>query len=130
MASGVDMQALSSALAQNVLIVRFDPRGGSRGWRRMLCTNNMEFLHSTVGTVTLKYNYSFGVGLKYNPWEHGLVVAWDILYQNWRQIPIESARVEHAVSLNPDDGYEEFLKYYYRMLDNMDSWDKMRFMGK
>ena len=120
--------SLTSVLNDHVAEVRFVSRE-SGNTRRMLCTNSKKLLNSLGGTTALHFRPPSGT-LKYNPHAKGLVVTWDILWQDYRQISIDTANVLMVVPVKTDEEIDEFWRFFDRFLQNMDSWEKMRFMGK
>ena len=94
---------LETMLAGNILDLQFNRRHPKQGYsnvRRMLCTTNDAALNSLIGKITFKYKAPKGIGLPYDHRRYGLVTAWDIMWQDWRQIPIESAAVISALPVD------------------------------
>ena len=122
------MPELEGLLAVNILDIQFNRRHPKQGYsnvRRMLCTNNQKALNSLIGKITLKYHPPKGVGLPYDASRYGLVVCWDIMWQDWRQIPIESAVV---VSNFPVDKFWDQRLWEMRFLTMTPSQKKV-YMG-
>lgn len=116
--------SLQNMLKQNMVDIQFvRRRPSSQGTtRRMLCTNCQPLLLSNEGRQVLNYRIPTG-SLPYAPALYNLVVVWDILMQDFRQIPVDSANVLNIVPFN-----EDFWPYFQKTILPMTSDQKIRFM--
>jgi hypothetical protein len=66
----------------------------------------------------------------YNPKAYNLVITWDIFWQDYRAIPVESVQV---ISFHPTHNkadQEKFWQYFSARFQNMTASDKTAFMKK
>ena len=122
-------ESLTELLNKNVVELTFQKRTDGTP-RRMLCTNNKLLLNSMAGKIALGFKPPKGVGLKYSPLSKGLVVTWDLFWQDYRQISIRTARVVTAIPLESEDDLENFWEFFNAKLQNMSSSEKIVFMGR
>jgi len=88
----------------------------------MICTNATALLQGIDGRMTL--NYAPPAGLpKYNPLQENIVVAWDVLMQDFRAISCDSCDLIKTIPAN-----EEFWKFFREELLTMNAGQKMMFM--
>jgi hypothetical protein len=116
---------LNSLLATNVLDIRFVRRVPVKGkpmTRRMICTKSTNILTSNNGLISLGYRAPV-FAPKYNPESEGLVVGWDILMQDFRNINAETVTV-----LNTIPGDDKFWTYFNNELRLMSTQQKINFM--
>ena len=116
---------LNSLLATNVLDIRFVRRIPVRGkpmTRRMICTKSNSILTSNNGLISLGYRAPV-FAPKYNPENEGLVVGWDILMQDFRNINAETVTI-----LNTIPGDDKFWTYFNNDLRLMSAQQKLNFM--
>jgi hypothetical protein len=124
---------LLQLLATNVVELTFVRRHSKAGFppsRRMFCTNSKSLLNSIAGKITLKFEPPKGVGLPYIPAMKGLVVTWDILMQDYRQIPLESVRVIGVYPVGNEKEIDEFWEFFMKIIHPMSSGQKTTFMKK
>jgi hypothetical protein len=117
---------LQSLLETNVLEVKFTrrrPKESLPGTRRMLCTNSSQLLVSENGLSILHYQPAGG-GLKYNAQLYNIVVAWDILKQDYRCISADDC--ELVTQLPADD---TFWEYFNETILPMTPEEKINFMN-
>lgn len=117
---------LDSILLANVVDLRFVrkiPVKTKPVTRRMLCTKNSALLNSNNGLISLGYR-SPVYAPKYNPTAEGLVITWDILMQDFRNIWAETATIIRIIP--PTD---EFWKYFNTELYIMTPAQKLQFMA-
>lgn len=126
---GFSKESLIQLLNENVVEVIFNRRGDGND-RRMLCTNSKILLNSIAGKIALGYRPPKGIGLAYSPASKGLVVTWDLFWQDFRQIPIETANVITAIPLKSNEDLDNFWEYFDRKLQDMSAFEKVGFMGK
>ncbi len=104
----VALPTLSSLLNENVLEIKFTrrrPKPDKPPTRRMLCTNNQNILLSENGLSILNYHPA-GRTPRYNTTLHNLVVAWDIMQQDYRAISADNCDV--VTTLPADDTFWEY----------------------
>ena len=121
--------SLVKLLNENVVELVFIKRTDGSS-RRMLCTNSKLLLNSIAGKIALRFNPPKGVGLPYNPKEKNLVVTWDLFWQQFRQIPLESANIITAIPLKSEEDIDNFWQYFDQRLQDMSSSEKLSFMRK
>lgn len=122
----VALPTLKTLLLDNVLEIRYirrSPKPGFPPTRRMLCTNKASVLLSEPGKKLLNYQQPLKQQPKYNPVTKNIVVAWDILVQDYRCITADDCEVLATIQ---DD--EEFWKYFNEKLYPMTPGDKTKFM--
>lgn len=126
--------SLTQLLSDNVVELVFVPRSSKnsrqRVTRRMLCTNNVILLNSIAGKIALGFNPPKGVGLKYFPKDKGLVVTFDLFWQEYRQIPLESVTVVSAIPLKSVDDRISFWEYFDKRLQGMSGAEKKSYMRR
>jgi hypothetical protein len=114
---------LRDLLNKNVLDVQFirrRPKAVS-GARRMICTNCPEILNSMEGRLVLNYRPTSRPP-NYNPALKNLIIVWDILWQDYRQISVETCDVVQVI---PAD---KFWEYFKENLANLNPVDKQKLM--
>ena len=122
-------ESLTALLNDNVVELVFTRRGGGNS-RRMLCTNSKILLHSIAGRIALGFRPPKGVGLPYSPKDKNLVVTWDLFWQDFRQIPLESANIVTAIPLQNEDDVTNFWEFFDKKLQEMSSSEKLGFMSR
>ena len=91
----------------------------------MLCTLNMNLLNSDFGKKVLNFANSKGYPI-YSPTKRNLLTVWDLLMQDWRNIPVESAVViDPAIPAEP---VQNFIKYFNQKIAKMTALEKKNFM--
>lgn len=122
----VQRATLDSILLSNVCEVRFarrDLKAGSSPTRRMLCTKSYNLLNSTNGRITLNYRPPRGP-LKINEAADNLIVVWDILMQDYRNINMNQCDLVKQYPVN-----EEFWTYFNENIYPMSAEQKISFMN-
>jgi hypothetical protein len=94
--------------------------------RRMFCTTNYALLNSVFGREILKFKKPKHPP-HFSPNARGLVTVWDILMQDWRNVPVETCDVISAVPLYP---LKDFLVYFDKSIRPMTDQEKEKFMKK
>lgn len=117
---------------QSVIELRFIRRRDKFGWspyRRALISNDMQLLNSAPGQLALHFRPP--THPPPYPWiTKNLVCCWDIFWQNFRMIPVETVDI---VTVFPTKSPEEVLKwwtYFNQFLQNMSPQDKIAFCNK
>ena len=122
----IQKAALDSLLLDNVCEIRFPRRivkSGQSSTRRMLCTKSLSLLDSTNGRISLNYFPPKGPPKKYLGPDH-LVVAWDILMQDYRNININQCDLIQQIPANDD-----FWVYFNENIYPMSAKQKSNFMN-
>ena len=122
----VALPTLNTLLNANVLEIKFTrrrPRPDKPPTRRMLCTNNQNILLSENGLGVLNY-YPAGRAPRYNTTLHNLVVAWDIMQQDYRAISADNCDV---VTVLPAD--DTFWEYFNNNILTLTEAQKFAFMN-
>jgi hypothetical protein len=91
----------------------------------MYATLDSELLNSKEGFEILRFKPPTQ-SASYNANAKGLVTVWDILFQDWRNIPADTANV---VTVTPTRPLEQFWKYFNDTIRNMTEKDKANFMN-
>jgi len=107
--------------------VRRHPKGGWSDVRRMLCTNSRELLTSIAGRIALKFRPPSHTP-SYPAAQYGLVTAWDLLWQDYRQIDTRSCQVVAVIPLKTQNDIEDFWRYFNDVLQKMTPDMKEKFM--
>lgn len=92
----------------------------------MLATLDSQLLNSTLGKEVL----NFKPPVKYPPYDaesKGLLTVWDLLFQDWRNIPVDSTEVVSSVPTKPQ---EKFWEYFDKVIGKMTAAQKAVFMDK
>lgn len=120
----LELQGLLQNNICDLLIVRRRPERapGRPEMRQMLCTNSMEILRSENGLRTLNYRGSFNPK-KVDEAFHNLVVTWDIIMQDYRNVSMDACYLVQKIPAN-----EEFWKYFNQHIYPMSANEKMRYM--
>jgi|694.fasta_scaffold00065_58 hypothetical protein len=125
----ISRSELKNLVSSNVCEIIFLRRTPERApvppraqWRRMLCTNSIEILNSTNGKISLNFRFP-KTPRRIDEVKHNIVVAWDIIMQDYRNISMENC---YLIQTIPGD--ETFWKYYNEVLYTMTPAQKMNFM--
>jgi hypothetical protein len=92
--------------------------------RRMFCTRDRDFLNSVLS----KEIFNFKPPSQPHPYDaasKGLVTVFDILMQDWRNIPASSCEVIMAV---PTANQQRFWEFFDKKVKNMTTLQKESFM--
>lgn len=119
-------------LRKHVVELVFVRRHEKPNWnivRRMLCTNDRNLLLSLPGRLTLKYRPPWNFP-PYDAKEHNLVVAYDIMWLDYRAIPVEGVQIVSAMPTHNKKDQEIFWEYFTWKYLNMASNEKEKFMNK
>lgn len=124
----VSQVQLLALLESNVLELRFFRRHSKPGWndaRRMLVTNDKLILNSAPGQLALHFKPPTHAPT-YNWRVKNLACAWDLFWQDYRMIPVESCDVITIIPTRPP---EKFWDYFNLYLQAMSPSDKIQFMN-
>lgn len=121
-------KVLSSSVVE-LLFTRRIPKWGWPAGRRMLCTLDLKLLLSLPGRITLNYKVPTHPP-PYVAKEHNLIVVFDIFWQDWRAIPVDSVLVVSMVKTTNKKEQEKFWEYFRARFQEMSAADKINFMRK
>lgn len=120
------LQSLCETHLVELKFIRRTKATGVLPTRRMLCTRDMRILTSELGRMT----FNFTLPTKsppYDPKTKNLLTVFDIIFQDWRNIPVESVMVVMAVPTNPQ---KSFWEYFDKVLRKMTKTQKQNFINK
>jgi hypothetical protein len=121
----ISQTSLAAVLKSNVCEIKFlrrRPKLGKSPFRRMVCTNANQLLLDIDGRLTLNYAPPKKLP-KFNLNEKNVVIAWDVLMQDFRAISCDNCELIKTVPAN-----EEFWEYFKNELSVMSAGQKMMFM--
>ncbi len=121
----IGLAALKSILLKDVVIVevvRRIPLQTRPITRKMLCTNSKNILNSFNGRTVLNYRPPVYMQ-KYNPESYNLIVTWDIIMQDYRQLNMDACDLLETIP-----GDQRFWKYFNEKILPMTPTDKLNFM--
>jgi len=127
----VSIPALKELLAGNVVELRFNRRRPKAGWnntRHMLCTNNWQLLNSISGKVALKFKTPTAPP-KYNANAYHLVTAFDLFWQEYRNISPETHDIVALMPVKTPEDIDKFWMYFNDVLSKMSASEKTGFMN-
>ena len=117
---------LEEKLKQNICDIRFIRRKPTRDGRpitrRMLCTKSFELLNSVNGRVKLNYRPPVHTSTA-NPVLHNLVIVWDIIMQDYRNVSLEDCHILEEVPV------DKFWEYFDKSIYPMTPADKINYMN-
>jgi hypothetical protein len=122
----VSQSTLLGLLLSNVAEIRFQRRvvvPGSTTFRRMWCTNCAALLNSYNGRAILNYR-SPSRGYAYDVTGKNLIVTWDILMQDYRNISMDNCDLLRSLPAN-----DEFWKFFNENILIMSTQQKINFMN-
>jgi hypothetical protein len=122
------IKGLKLVCLQNVVELRFSRRNKLRygPTRRMLCTLDGKLLNSTEGKKILNFRPP-RYAPPYDAEAKGLLTVWDIIMQDWRNIPVAAVDVVMAV---PTKNQKDFWEYFNKVIGKMSASQKSGFMDK
>ena len=122
----VQRGTLDSLLLNNVCDIRFarkHVKPGQSATRRMLCTKSLSLLNSVNGRISLNY-----FPPKHPPHTYlgpdNLVVAWDIIMQDYRNINMNQCNLISEIPAN-----DEYWAYFNKNIYPMSAKQKTNFMN-
>lgn len=111
----------------NIVELKFNRRTKiSPPTRRMLATLDPIILDSELGRKVLNFKPPVKTP-SYDAASKGLLTVWDILFQDWRNVPVEACEVVSTVSSRPP---EKFWDYFNKVIGKMTAQQKASFMSK
>lgn len=119
------VQTLNNLLLRNVLDIRFlrrEPLPNKTATRRILCTKSSDLLNSTNGRVVLNYRPPKN-NKQFNESQNNACVVWDILMQDYRIVPADTATIIEEIPAN-----EDFWTYFNSQIYILSGEQKKRFM--
>lgn len=119
------VQTLNSLLLRNVLDIRFlrrEPLPNKTATRRILCTKSSDLLNSTNGRIVLNYRPPKN-NKQFNESLNNACVVWDILMQDYRIVPADTATIIEEIPAN-----EDFWTYFNSQIYILSVEQKKRFM--
>jgi len=122
----VQRATLDNILLSNVCELRFVrrvPLAGNSPSRRMLCTKSYSLLNSSNGRITLNYRSPRGP-VKINEAADNLIVVWDILMQDYRNVNMNQCDLIKQFPAN-----EEFWTYFNDNIYPMSAEQKLSYMN-
>jgi hypothetical protein len=125
----LSLNGLKQLCATNVVELRFNRRrrqGYDFPHRRMICTIDPAILDSQLGIEILNFKRPF-TSASYNAASKNLLTVWDIIMQDWRNIPVESVDVVATVPTKPP---EKFWEYFNKVIAKMTARQKLNFINK
>jgi hypothetical protein len=123
----VNRATLTTLLNSNVCEIQFVRRRPKRAPHRpsvryMICTNSAKILRSRDGKISLNFREARGV--KINEAKHNMVVVWDVIMQDYRNVPLENCVVINTIPAN------KFWEFYNNILYPMSRDDKSNYMDR
>jgi hypothetical protein len=125
----LSLTGLKQLCLSNVVELKFDrrrPQGYTFLHRRMLCTLDPVILNSQSGIEILNFKKPT-MPPPYAAEPKNLLTVWDIIMQDWRNIPIENTNVIATVPTKPP---EKFWEYFNKVIVKMTSRQKANFINK
>jgi hypothetical protein len=125
----LSLDGLKKLCRSNIVELKFNRRlriVGKPSTRRMLATLDAELLNSTLGKEILNFKPP-SKSPAYNAESKGLLTVWDILFQDWRNIPVNATTVVSSVPTKP---VEKFWEYFDKVIGKMTATQKAAFMDK
>lgn len=124
----LSIAGLKKLCSQNVVELKFVRRNKLRysATRRMLCTLDGKLLNSEQGKKILNFRPARYAPL-YNAASKGLLTVWDIIMQDYRNVPVEAVEVITAV---PTKNQKDFWEYFNKVIGKMSARQKAAFMDK
>lgn len=125
----LSLNGLLQLCKENLVELKFDrrrPLGYQFPHRRMLCTLDPAILDSELGLKILNFKKPF-TSPAYNAASKNLLTVWDIIMQDWRNIPVENSNVIATVPTKPP---EKFWEYFDKVIAKMTSKQKANFINK
>lgn len=113
----------------NLVEIKFTRRlkfAGRPASRRMLATLDGQLLNSKEGMEILNFKPPMK-SPAYDAKSKGLLTVWDLLFQDWRNIPVSNCDVIATVSSRPPD---KFWEYFNKVIGKMSAAQKAAFVDR
>jgi hypothetical protein len=137
----LSVTGLKTLCRSNIVEIKFVRRTKNRipPNRRILCTLCSEILNGRVTGKLLNFKPP-RFPPPYDAEARGLLTVWDILMQDWRNIPVESCVIVKVTNILPEKNFlsffknffglpeKNFLLYFNNVLKNMTAEQKKYFM--
>jgi len=123
---------LKSLLQQNIVEALFRRRHYKPGYgpnRRIWCTLDRNFLLSLNARLTFNFNPPTHPP-PYNAQGYNLLVVWDLMWQDWRAIALDSIDVVSVIPCHTKKQQEEFWQYFNASIKDMTPSQKDQFSNK
>ena len=121
-----ELQKICNTHVVEINFTRRNLKSGSPPKRRILCTRSGILLNSTLGKEILNFKKPTQPH-PYNAASKGLVTVWDIIMQDWRNIPAAACNVIMAVAVEPQ---EKFWKWFDMKIKPMTTLAKESFINE
>lgn len=121
-------------LGNHVLEARFirrHPKINASTTRRAFITNSPLILNSVKGRMVLRFNgYGTGAnGLGFSPANKNLVLAWDILWLDFRLFGAEGSEIITKIPVSNEKEATNFWAYFEKNIQPMTPDEKIKFMN-
>lgn len=126
----ISRDGLRLLLSRSVVELGFTRRNEKAGWpqfRRMLCTLDRNLLNSLAGRTVFNF-YNPNHPPPYDTRAYNLLTTYDLLWQSWRNIPVESANIINAIPTHTKQDQDKFWALFEAQFRKMSPNDKIRFM--
>lgn len=128
------LSEISSLLSNHVVEIKFirrRPKPGASSTRRALITTNLALLNSPRGKVTLRYTGPGGgmSSLGFNPADKNLVLAWDLMWQEYRLFGAENSTIITKIPVSTTEEADKFWEYFDENILPMSPENKLGFMN-
>lgn len=116
------------ACLEKVLEIKFERRDKSRvpKTRRMLCTLDFAILDSPLGKQVLKFRKPKRIA-PYDAAKYGLCTVWDIIMQDWRNVPVKSVDCISQFDTRPQ---KKFWDFFENVIKPMSKEQRTHFMDQ
>lgn len=119
-------------LLTGVAEIVFGRRHPKFGWadnRRMLCTLDRKLLNSMPGRLTLNFRVPTHPPA-YDARAYNLVCAWDIMWSDYRMIPVENTNVVAVMPTRTKAEQDAFWKEFSARFYTMTTKEKIMYMQR
>ncbi len=126
----ISRSGLHAILQKNVVELGFIRRHAKAGYpffRRMLCTLDKNFLNSIEGRIVFNFSNPINVPA-YDTKAYNLLCVYDLLWQKFRNIPLETTNIIRAIPSHTKEFQEDFWRLFEAQFRKMSPHDKEQFM--
>ncbi len=128
----VGYRELDSLLRSNVCILnvlRRHPVEGKKAFRRMLCTNSLDFLNSYNGKMKVGYRPPTQAP-PYDPKKYNLICAWDIMSMGFRMINMDECYMNYVYPvITKQERYMFWIELFNKTFYLMTPQEKLGWMS-